>query len=640
VNWEHLSAFCWLKWRLRMNQWRRAGLASEILRGALTGAALLLAVSLGIGGFLLGRDREPWQLPAVTLFVWDGLLVAFVFFWLIGVMTELQRAEALPLRKFLHLPVSVAGAFVLDYLGTWVCFTTIVLLPPMIGLGIGRAVAVGPSQLLLIPLAMAFVLMISALSYQFQGWLASLMANKRRQRIIIVLVPMTMALMAQVPNLIVQFSLNGKHHTVLEEKFAALHEQYQAAQAAHEKAMSEFRAKRITVEQLNEANRQLSLAAERYEEQSKPLRLPTAGDATPDEQKLARLTRIAELVNVALPPGWLALGAVKLADGRPALALLPLVGMTLIGVVSLRRSYRTTVRIYTGQYTASSARPSLPPTAAAVKPVRARDPSQRLLVERQVPWLPEVASAVAVSSLRSMLRAPEAKMLLLSPVMMLVIFAPLLLRGKMPASIESWKLLGAMAFQLLMLSNFVGNQFGFDRSGFQTLVLSGAPRDEMLLGKNLAIAPLAALLGVLTLLGAEVLFPLGFDDLLAIVPQWLTMFLAFCMTANLLSIAAPVRIPAGSLKAAKPSLAAIALHMVFGFLVFPLSMSPVLLPLALRWLLADNGWYSGAPVVALASLAECLLAAFIYRRVLKWQGRLLLGAERRILDTVRVKAEG
>src|SRR6185437_6566448 len=49
----------------------------------------------------------------------------------------------------------------------------------------------------------------TAVTHQFQGWLASLMLNKRRRRTIIVVFTMVFVLFAQVPNLINQWSFAG-----------------------------------------------------------------------------------------------------------------------------------------------------------------------------------------------------------------------------------------------------------------------------------------------------------------------------------------------------------------------------------------------------------------------------------------------
>ena len=52
------------------------------------------------------------------LLTWDGIVLAFLFIWMIGLITELQRTEALSLDKFLHLPVSPIGAFLINYLSS------------------------------------------------------------------------------------------------------------------------------------------------------------------------------------------------------------------------------------------------------------------------------------------------------------------------------------------------------------------------------------------------------------------------------------------------------------------------------------------------------------------------------------------
>ena len=78
---------------------------------------------LAVGLFVIVLVARPVRLAgvpplAVLLYVWDGLVVAFLFFWLIGLLTDLQRSEALSLDKFLHLPVSLAGVFCINYLSS------------------------------------------------------------------------------------------------------------------------------------------------------------------------------------------------------------------------------------------------------------------------------------------------------------------------------------------------------------------------------------------------------------------------------------------------------------------------------------------------------------------------------------------
>ena len=130
----------------------------------------------------------PKATPAQLMYAWDGVIVAFLFFWGIGLMTELQRTEPLSLSKFLHLPVSVNGAFLINYLSSLLRLSLIVFVPVMLGFSLALVWTKGISLLPVLPALAAFLLMVTALTYQFQGWLASLMSNPRRRRTVIVVI--------------------------------------------------------------------------------------------------------------------------------------------------------------------------------------------------------------------------------------------------------------------------------------------------------------------------------------------------------------------------------------------------------------------------------------------------------------------
>ena len=42
----------------------------------------------------------------------------FLFFWLIGLIVEIQRSETIDLPKLLHLPVALGRVFVLNYVAS------------------------------------------------------------------------------------------------------------------------------------------------------------------------------------------------------------------------------------------------------------------------------------------------------------------------------------------------------------------------------------------------------------------------------------------------------------------------------------------------------------------------------------------
>ena len=148
---------------------------------------LVTAIPLFIGCFMLGLYAIPKAQPVHLMYAWDGLIVAFLFFWGIGLITELQRTEPLSLSKFLHLPVSVNGAFLINYRQLAVAPE-----PDRLRAGDARVLpGAGRRQgdgccCRVLPLLAAFLLMVTALTYQFQGWLASLMSNPRRRRTVIV----------------------------------------------------------------------------------------------------------------------------------------------------------------------------------------------------------------------------------------------------------------------------------------------------------------------------------------------------------------------------------------------------------------------------------------------------------------------
>ena len=72
--------------------------------------------------------------PTVIMFVWDGLVLTFLFVWMTGLVTELQRSESLSLTKFLHLPVSATGVFLINYLSSLFSITMLIFGPAMLAL--------------------------------------------------------------------------------------------------------------------------------------------------------------------------------------------------------------------------------------------------------------------------------------------------------------------------------------------------------------------------------------------------------------------------------------------------------------------------------------------------------------------------
>jgi ABC-2 type transport system permease protein len=609
VNWQHFRTFLWLRWRLRLNQLKRAGTINAIILAVMACAVAFFAVVLVVALFLVGLFVLPQASPLVLLYVWDGLIVAFLFFWAVGLLTDLQRSEILSLDKLLHLPVSPAGAFLINYLSSLVSLNTVLFVPAMLALIVALAIGRGAALLMLVPLLAAFLLMVTAVTYQFQGWLAALMVNPRRRRTVLVVVTVVFILVCQVPNL-VNLAQPWKRQQS-DDLAARLHdkqEELERARAAGKLSAAQYQQELKQAQSAHQAHlRELS------------------------DQSWSQAGQTAVLVNVLFPPGWLALGAMTLSEGAIAVPALAILGQALIGAASLWRSYRTTVRFYRGEFTSGTKAVS-----SAVTPAAA--PGSPGMLEKRVPGLSEHVSAIAVAGLRGLLRAPEAKMMLLGPIILVVIFGSMIGTGslQMPAPLRPLLIYGAMAMVLLSMGQVVGNQFGFDRNGFRVFVLCPARRRDILVGKNMAVAPLALALGAVLAVLIQVIYPVRFDHFLAALPQFVSMYLLFCLLANLLSILAPMPIAAGAFRPTNPKGIPLLLHMGFTFL-FPLALAPTLFPLAIE--LACAPWLAGVPLCLILSLLECAAVVRLYRLLLEWEGRLLQLREQRILEIVTAKAE-
>jgi ABC-2 type transport system permease protein len=232
-------------------------------------------------------------------------------------------------------------------------------------------------------------------------------------------------------------------------------------------------------------------------------------------------------------------------------------------------------------------------------------------------------------------------MLLLTPVIMVLIGGGFFMKGNLgavPDPVRPLIAFAAMAMMLFTLIQLVGNQFGFDRSGFKIYVLSPAPRREILLGKNLAVAPMIFILTTPLIAAVQVFVPMGFDYLAALPFQFVSMFCLFCALANVLSILAPMPVAAGSLKAVNPKVLPVLLHMLLVFSL-PVTMAPTLVPWGIAAGLDALGWAEGIPVCSVLTVLECMAIVALYRLTVTWQGRLLQHREQQILDIVTTRAE-
>ena len=586
MNWEQLRTILWLRWRLTRNQWSRAG-----------GLGAVIAVLVGVGAFVLGGLSfigallgGMFGLAEATslnvLLVWLAMTGAFLLFWMIGLLAELQRSETIDLQRLMHLPVALGQMFVVNYLASHLALSIIVMLPAMLGLAIGLVIARGPAMLLLLPLVLSMVFMITAWTYCLRGWLAAMMSNPRRRRTIIMGITFAFILLGQAPNL--YFNVVRRFDRP-------------PTKAATPDAAQHQRAERQ--------------AAER--------------------QMRDRFFAIQNFI----PPLWLPVGARALAEGRASPAILGTLGCFALGALGLRRAYGSTLRFYRGD-PGKKLKPhteTVSVLGAAAAPVR----DNVRFLEWRPPLVPEPAIAVALATLRSMLRAPEVKMAWATSFLVtLILGISIFFRSasNLPDVAKPFMLTGATAFSMLMLFQFLANQFGFDRDGFRLLVLSPVERRQILLGKNLAALLPGVFFGLVVLGLVSVGLHLSVVTMVAALFQLLTAVLVGGLLGNCLSILVPYRIQAGSMKPTKmPALAM--LTMLLSHLLFPLALAPVFVPPLAEFLWRHGGLPLWVPMNLILSVGLAGLAAFGYWLALAPLGRLLQRRETKILNTITAEVE-
>ncbi len=161
---------------------------------------------------------------------------------------------------------------------------------------------------------------------------------------------------------------------------------------------------------------------------------------------------------------------------------------------------------------------------------------------------------------------------------------------------------------------------------------------NLLVGKNVAMVPLAMVLGWVTLVTVQYFSPMRWSHFVATFFQLGTMFMVSSLVGNLLSIYTPLGVKEGSMQPVNLRIGTAFLQLLI-FLLAPLGMIPALAPLGLEYLLRELPGWGKLPVYLVFAAAYFLVMLKLYSRIVSWQGDLLHRRQFRILDTV-THAEG
>ncbi|MEO8205916.1 MAG: hypothetical protein ABI615_07015 [Chthoniobacterales bacterium] len=258
---------------------------------------LLLMAFLFVSAVLFGRGIMSKFSGTKQLIAWDIVSVVFLFFWLIGLVTELQRSEWIDLQRLMSLPVSLGGVFTINYLVSHCTFSIALVAPVVCGLLAGVVIAGNFKMALLAMPILGCLVFLTAWTYCLRGWLIALMINPRRRRTIIVCISMGFILLAQLPNLYFQTQHHGR----------------------------------------------ISTGANHSSVSNTPKILSSMMKA-----------------HTYLPPLWIGRSALSLKEGNPLPALFYGVTAALLGGLGLWIAYRSTLRIYRGGTKGSFAKATQP----------------------------------------------------------------------------------------------------------------------------------------------------------------------------------------------------------------------------------------------------------------------------------------
>jgi ABC-2 type transport system permease protein len=582
MDWNQLRTIIWLRWRLTRNQWSRSGQLNAVLIMIVAVAVLVLGFMSCVAGVLVGFFVLVEASPLRLLLMWDMFIGVFLFAWMIGMVSEIQRSETIDISRMLHLPISLRDIFLVNYLTSHLTISIILFLPLILGLCLGLLLRGQWLMILMFPLVLGLVFMITAWTYCLRGWLAALMVNKRRRRAIIAVVTFSFIVLVQLPNIINNLMHDRKKHRPDTTKSAPLEEQ--------------------------------------------TTKRPEGREGKP-------IPHAVLVAHKVVPFLWVGNGAMSLGMGNALPAVLGAAGAFVIGGLGLRRAYRSTIRFYMGH--ATGRRSKQRPKAEKTLTVR------KNFLERQLPGTPDEAAALALAFFRSLTRAPEVKMALATNFILLLLFGAMFFARRMSNLTDNFKLFvtgGPVVFTFLGMSHLMFNQFGFDRGGFRQLVLLPVPRRQILLGKNLALLPIAIGIGLTFLLLIKIALRISFIIIFAAGLQLVATFLLLSIAGNMISVLVPYHIAPGTMRKTKTS--AMTSFLIFiSRLLIPTAMGPMFIPPAIGLLMSRLGWLPAGPVNLVLSIVILALLIFFYKLSLPSLGKLLLRREKQILQVVTEKVE-
>ena len=606
MNREHIKAIAWLRWRLLANVLSRKGLSNTILAGSFVAIALAIAIGLFSLSVFLGLKFLPLWTPWQTVVAWDILAFAYAASWIIGLGAQFKGSAALSIEKLLHLPVSPASAFLSNFISSFAQLNNVLFVPPLLGFSVASIAVNGVSFAVSLLATLALVFMATALSCHLQERLATAISNNRKKQTIIAFV--IVAFMS--------LTLASSYFSVQEKRTINDLQKSRGAQVAALKAQ-----------------RDDGLIDESQFEENRDQANQTFKDTRQELKDKYRVFRndLLKTANAVVPIGWLPNGIHHLKQGRPWPAYAGVLGMLLIGSLSLFRSYRMTLDHCQGG-TLSSGNPQPPNRKSAKQSIRPK----RNMLEWSLPAASEPCSAIATSAFRMLLRMPELKTILATPIYLVgclggIFYLAVENLQNLSEAIHPIIVLGIMSLAGLMQLMLVENQFNLDSERFKRYLLLPCDRAQLLIGNNLAASPFALVFGGILLTLTQFFIPISIPNLIATVAQYLSVCTVISLIGNGVAIFFPINSNQSKFAQAKHEIVS---QFLLPVLLGPIVSIPIYIPFLMSFIFRAFGWANGDIVYLIASIGILAIVILAYRKAISKQADQLQKRETRILDII------
>lgn len=485
---SYVSAIFWLRWKLWRRRWHRQG---TLLR-AIGVLGTIIAIPLCALSFLvalgLGIIILPTASPTFVAVIWITLFSLFVYLRIMGLWFSLQQEDGLAFDRLLHLPIPFNTVFNINFTLSQISFANLFFLPAFLGFAIACSIVIAPGNAVLVPAVIAFALCVAALLHQFHNWLLLSMVNKRSRMVWAYLLFLVVIVVAQLPNLYFALSQNP-------------------VKTDRTQTQTEL------------------IVAEIVDEHS-------AGN---EERATELVSEVSEVSSDHWSNGWILTAASK-ESTLPWWSIVTTLGLLGLTFLSLRRTYRSTLARYRDPQSVSK--------KASARATGDRQSTRSSGIARSPIF------AVFNVTMKSWLRSAYGKMVLLSPLVLLMLIPLTLLRFPALFAADALPLLliGAVTF-IGAPAGLVCNLFAFDRLGFRLYLFAGLDLKYLLLGKFLALLVVFSLFGTVVFALAIALTSISVPHLLGAVFQAGLIFVACCVIGVIWSARYPYAVSFTSMKA-------------------------------------------------------------------------------------------